>query len=1069
MKRLSNLLFLAALSVTAISCDKTSGGGEPGTGKGSITIPTGQDIAPVFDAKGSTKTITFTTTADWAASVINTKADGWVTLNPQSGSKGDNKITITADVNNTYDERNATVKLICGAETKNIFVTQKQKDAITVSKSKFEVSSSGEDITIEVKANINYSFQIEDDANSWVTEVGTKAMSSKTLSFRVAENEENEKREGTITFSSGEIKETIKIYQEGAKPTIVLSQSEYAVAAGGETITVEVKSNVDVSYSIPSGVDWVTEATTKAMSTNTFYFQVAANESYESRTAEIFFKNDTNGLTEKIIISQVQKNALVVAKNSYSIDNKGGNIEIEVGHNVDFDIDIADSWVSQATTKSYTTDKLTFTVAENTTTDNRETRITFTSKDKAITQEVKVYQSQTNALVLCEKEKAISAEGGSFTIEINHNVDFDVVMPEVDWITAVDTKAMLTSTKSFSVSKNETYDARSAKITFKSKDGYLSDKVTVTQMQEGAIIVAKDEYEFDRTGGELTIEVSHSVEFVVEIPDSWITEVTTKALTTSTRIFSIAKNDSGKEREGSITFKSKDEAVSQRIAIKQGIVTTIVTSEKSITFESKGGSSTIEINSNVNFDYDVVYPDNSDYDQLGWISTSSIKEPRIHLSANANTTYNRRRALLIVKDVDTEKLDTVKIFVKQQEYLETEKSAYEIPYTGGDCTITFDSSYDYMITVPESAPWLRRVETKAIQTYSVTLCADENKNDSSRETVVEISLQDGTLYKNITVKQNSNIYNGNYTINNHDDVIYLRDYKFKKIDGNLTINSNPSDLDNMIEEVTGDLEINTQCDGLYGLKSVGGNLTLNSTTSEGLNNLQRVNGILYGGCFESMGSLTHVGGLQLSGSPRGLSNLTVINGNLEVVGALNDFDGLNNLTEIAGDFVVNYYEDDSSDRRAIKADLKTFNGLSSLARINGDFIIQAYLHHNYIYHYFPGMSNFEYEDINIFPDLDSFEGLSALRYIGGDFKVVSDIYERRKSEYGNNSSITVFPKLASINIPSLKTIGGNFEVSTQEYYDESGYGRCTISALTLLSELHMDNPWTISLLFLGEN
>lgn len=1027
-----------------------------------ITFSSSANLSPVIAAEGGSVAVSFSAYGNWQLADNQQRVSEWLTVSPSSGNKGDNTITITADTNDTYDERNATVKLICGTETKSIVVTQKQKDAITVSKSKFEVSSFGEDITVEVKANINYFFEIEDNAKSWITEIGTKAMASKSLTFRVAENEGNEKREGTITFSSGNIKEILKIYQEGTTPVIILSQSEYAVAAGEETIQVEVKSNVDVSYSIPSGVDWITEAKTKAMSTSTFYFQIAANETYESRTTEIFFKNDANGLSEKVIITQVPQNAIVVAKNSYNVNNNGGNIEIKVSHNVDFDIDIADSWVSQTTTKSYTTDKLVFTVAENTTTDNRETKITFTSKDKTISQIVKIYQSQTNALVLSEKDKAISADGGSFTIEINHNVEFEVVMPKVNWITAVETKAMSTSTKSFSVARNDSYEARTAEVTFKSKDGNLSDKVIITQMQKGAIIVAKDKYEFDRSGGNLSVEVSHSIEFDIEISEGWITEVTTKTLSTTTKTFSIAKNDSGEEREGAITFKSKDGAVSQRITIKQGIVTTIVTTDKNIILENGGGSVSVGINPDVNFDFDVVYPDNTDYDKLGWISASSIKEPRIHLSINANTSYDMRRALLIVKDIDTEKLDTVKIFVKPQEYLEAETTVYELPYTGGDCIIYFNSSYDYEITIPESASWLKRVETKAIQSHTVTLYAEENKDNSSRETVVKISLQDGTLFKDITIKQYGMVYLGDYTINNHNDVIYLRDNKFKMIDGNLTINSNPSDLDNMIEEVTGNLVINVQCDGLYGLKSVGGDLTLNSTNSEGLNNLQRVEGILRGGSFESMSNLSYVGGLQLSGSPKGLSGLSVINGNLEVVGVVNDFEGLNNLTEIIGNFIVSYYSVyNSATSISIKADLKTFNGLNSLSRIDGDFIIQAYLHHDYslFISYYGDMN---YTDVTVFPYLESFEGLSSLNYIGGDFKIISDIDQIRKSASDNKSSINIMPKLASINIPSLKSIGGVFEASAQRYFKDTGRGDCTISALASLNELKMDNLSVIS-------
>lgn len=1110
MKRIFALI-TAIVGLSA--CDKTLDKPDPinpiTPDKDWITFSPSANLSPVISADGGSVAVSFSAYGNWQLADNQQRVAEWLTVSPSSGSKGDNTITITADVNGTYDERNATVKLTCGTETKSIVVTQKQKDAITVSKSKFEISAMGETISVEVKANIEYSYKIEDDAKSWVAEIGTKAMAAKTLSFKISENEDNDKREGTITFSSGDIKETIKIYQEGAKPAIVLTQSEYAVAAGGETIKVEVKSNVDVSYSIASGIDWIIESNTKAMSTSTFYFQIAANESYESRTAEIFFRNEANGLSEKVIITQVPKNALVIAKNSYNIDNKGGNIEIEVSHNVDFDIDIADSWVSQISTKSYTTDKLVFTVAENTTTDNRETKITFTSKDKTISQDVIIYQSQSNALILSEKEKAISADGGTFTIEINHNVDFDVVMSDVDWITEVETKAMLTSTKSFSVAKNDSYDARTAEIIFKSKDSNLSDKVTVTQMQKGAIIVAKDLYEFDRSGGELTVEVNHSVDFEIEISDGWITEVTTKALSTTTETFSIAKNDSGKEREGIITFNSKNEAISQRIVIKQSIVATIVTSEKSITFENTGGSAIIEINPDINFDFDVICPDNNNYDQLGWISTSSIKEPRIHLTVNPNTSYDRRRALLIVKDIDSERRDTVQIYVKQQEYLESENDNYEISYEGGIINIPFSASYDYKVYIPEDATWISLIQTKSIQEHNLSFSIEENKTDSYRETNIEIFLVDGHASKKINIKQYTDVYIGNITIssNSSDIISFLRKMKFRKIDGSIYSGGSMSDLDNYISEITGSLVVQRihNFDGLYGLKKIGKDLKLYSTTTlpdlEGLNNLEEIGGNLYcndyctvidvpygpvnnegrhgfvGEYLKPLRKLRSIGGsldinlkstplpsleglenLEIIGQgiyinnissftgicPRitqlstisisnaqslvGLENLTQINGNVTICnGKFNSFSGLKGLVSIGGTLLIKAFVDVNGTSTVEEFNnITSMEGFESLSEIGGDLEIYSYVDAGYGNGY--GLNN-----------LSCLSGFKCLNRIGGDLKIKAygcgDGYSHGASL---RSRAFCLNNLQSIDIPSLKEIGGNIIVDNVDSNDGDG-------------------------------
>lgn len=52
--------------------------------------------------------------------------------------------------------------------------------------------------------------------------------------------------------------------------------------------------------------------------------------------------------------------------------------------------------------------------------------------------------------------------------------------------------------------------------------------MNITQMQKDAIILAKNRYEFDNNGGELTLEVQTNVDFGVEIADEykdWIKQI----------------------------------------------------------------------------------------------------------------------------------------------------------------------------------------------------------------------------------------------------------------------------------------------------------------------------------------------------------------------------------------------------------------------------------------------------------------------------------------------------------------------------------------------------------------
>lgn len=390
---MKKILFSLIAIMAFVACTDRGGNENPNNSKPNAPEITLDTAAANFTTEGGSTIVTLTSSDAWTAEVINNRADEWCSVSPTSGSAGDAKITITTTVNDTTDDRTATVIIKSGTTQKTIAVSQKQKDALTVTSSKFEITADGGEIEIEVKANIDFSVVIEEAAKSWITHRSTRAMKTSTLIMEVAENDDAEKRKANITITSGNLMETITIYQDGFKPSIVLTQNEFTIPSTGETIAVEVKSNIDVTIEMPNDADWISENTTRATSTNTYYFDIASNDKYDARKAEIKFINKDNNLSETITINQSQKDAIVIANDSYEVNGVGGEIEIEVSYNIEFDITIDGEWITQQQTRALETTKLTFVVAENTTDKVRQGFITFTSKDGDISQKILVTQS----------------------------------------------------------------------------------------------------------------------------------------------------------------------------------------------------------------------------------------------------------------------------------------------------------------------------------------------------------------------------------------------------------------------------------------------------------------------------------------------------------------------------------------------------------------------------------------------------------------------------------------------------------------------------------------------------
>ena len=87
-----------------------------------------------------------------------------------------------------------------------------------------------------------------------------------------------------------------------------------------------------------------------------------ANTANENRTATLEIA--VEGLEPALVkITQLQKNAIDVnADAAYTVSFKGGSVEIEIGHNVDYTYEVDAEWLVE--TKAYATDKLTFVAPE---------------------------------------------------------------------------------------------------------------------------------------------------------------------------------------------------------------------------------------------------------------------------------------------------------------------------------------------------------------------------------------------------------------------------------------------------------------------------------------------------------------------------------------------------------------------------------------------------------------------------------------------------------------------------------------------------------------------------------
>ena len=547
------------------------------SGSGVEIRKSGSTLYLNFPSSASSATIELEASQEWTASFLNDRAAGWCSVSKLSGGKGVASITVSVKENPDYDDRSSSILFESGNLKRTIIVTQKQKEAMLISGKRFDVSQEGGTVQVEVGANVSFSYKVGEGCSSWITPVRTKSLSTSTVSFDVAENTTLTKREGEITFTASTGSETVKIYQDGETPTIIVSQNRYDLEAEKSSFTVEVRSNIDVSFSIPDQYTWIREVKTKSFSTNSFTFEVDENEEFASRSCAITFSAKEWGKEEKLIVSQEAATPqLILGTGEYTFSYEGGSLDITLKSNLHVDYKIADDceWIHPARTKALTDKTFHFIVDLNDTFAGRETVIVFSNDELGIRDDVTVrQQSEEPALILGTGEYTFSYEGGDLDITLKSNMSVGYkIADNCKWIHPVGTKTLTEKTFHFIVDFNDTFAAREAVIVFSNDELDIRDNVIVRQQSEAPVLIVGDkEFSFPAEGGPLTVKLKSNMDLEVVMSPGcdWIVSNKTKAVTDREYAFTVTENPSRAERSAEIVFRNAALECSDTVRVSQ--------------------------------------------------------------------------------------------------------------------------------------------------------------------------------------------------------------------------------------------------------------------------------------------------------------------------------------------------------------------------------------------------------------------------------------------------------------------------------------------------------------------
>lgn len=348
----------------------------------------------------------------------------------------------------------------------------------------------------------------------------------------------------------------------------------FTEGAGEQTFSFTTNTAwvVSVASTRNGEAPWCTVAPTSGNAgSHTIKVTTTPNETYDDRSVTVTLKAGAE--VKSFVVSQKQKDALLLTNDKFEVDQAGGTVTVEVKSNVSYTAIIGEEckdWIKEsnstralsATTKSYT-------VAMNEDGKKREGSIIFS--DGSLTETVHIYQAGGSIILLSQNDCHVSASGEEITVELRSNCDYEVVMPSVDWIKETMTRGMSSHTLHYTVAPNDSYDGRKAEIIYRDKsDNNIADTLTILQAQKDAIIISEKEVKVGSEGGTVEVKIDANVDFEMQLPDvEWISETSTRGLSTHKKYLKIAENTGETSRTAEVVFKNTTSGIEETLTVSQ--------------------------------------------------------------------------------------------------------------------------------------------------------------------------------------------------------------------------------------------------------------------------------------------------------------------------------------------------------------------------------------------------------------------------------------------------------------------------------------------------------------------
>lgn len=235
---------------------------------------------------------------------------------------------------------------------------------------------------------------------------------------------------------------------------------------------------------------------TNDMSMSTFTnvrLMIAQNTSGEERSATITIT--TGDISKSFTIKQKQNDVISLSTDLIKSNSNGGNYQIEVTSNIDYDVQIPtehQDWVKFSNrTKAISTNNIEFTIAPNLNYDKRECDIYIIPKNGIVTESLApslhILQLPKSLIELDKLQETFPKEGGNAIFLLTTNTEYEVVIDKTySWIKLDKIENAQAKVQKLYISVSETETPRTGVVLIKDKNSDLIQELSITQTNKSA-------------------------------------------------------------------------------------------------------------------------------------------------------------------------------------------------------------------------------------------------------------------------------------------------------------------------------------------------------------------------------------------------------------------------------------------------------------------------------------------------------------------------------------------------------------------------------------------------------